>query len=106
MTRTKSAKVKLEICLNFCGKVCLNLWIATLALLARNDTQKAQKILMTKSLGKNLPKFLQNLKKALKTSKLPKNLSQPSLRTLFDKGVEKRAWRKINFTFKKWHSKK
>ena len=28
----------LRFCLNFCGKVCLNLWIATLALwLARND---------------------------------------------------------------------
>jgi len=28
---------KLMFCLDFCGKVCLNLWIATLALLARND---------------------------------------------------------------------
>lgn len=67
---------------------------------------------MTKSLGKNLPKFLQNLKKAnkpqksfkpqkaLKTSKLPKNLSSHSPLTLFDKGVKKGAWRKINFTFK------
>ena len=31
----------LRLCLNFCDKVCLNLWIATLALwLARNDGQR------------------------------------------------------------------
>ena len=30
----------LRLCLNFCDKVCLNLWIATLTLLARNDGQR------------------------------------------------------------------
>ena len=30
----------LRLCSNFCDKVCLNLWIATLALLARNDGQR------------------------------------------------------------------
>ena len=30
----------LRLCLNFCDKVCLNLWIATLALLARNDRKR------------------------------------------------------------------
>ena len=39
--------------------------------------QKVQKILMTKSLGKNLPKFLQNLKKANKPQKSFKPQKSP-----------------------------
>ena len=68
--------------------------------------QKSPKNFCKTSKKLTSPKKALNLKKALKTSKLPKNLSQPSPRTLFDKGVKKGAWRKINFTLKKGLNKK